>query len=154
MTIGFFFIWGVLGGGDAAFWREKEETDEMTGGKNEPFEAQHQKEHRFGWNAGSSKNFEISLLAPHTITNLLHTHVHTQSRPLPWFWTTEDVISHISKVWEETRDCSPFRNAGILSLRRNISSWAHYDISLRQYWKQHVSSVSLCLSLTWPQRWR
>lgn len=28
-----FFIWGVLGGGDAAFWREKEETDEMTGGK-------------------------------------------------------------------------------------------------------------------------
>lgn len=33
MTIGVFFIWGVLGGGDAAFWREKEETDEMTGGK-------------------------------------------------------------------------------------------------------------------------
>lgn len=154
MTIGFFLFEGFWVGEMRHFGGRRKKQMKWQGEKNEPFEAQHQKEHRFGWNAGSSKNFEISLLAPHTITNLLHTHVHTQSRPLPWFWTTEDVISHISKVWEETRDCSPFRNAGILSLRRNISSWAHYDISLRQYWKQHVSSVSLCLSLTWPQRWR
>lgn len=41
MTIERFFWegWGWC------FWREKEETDEMTE-KNEPFEAQHQKEHR------------------------------------------------------------------------------------------------------------
>lgn len=43
MTIGFFpsFFFGGVG---VVFWREKEETDEMTE-KNEPFEAQHQKEH-------------------------------------------------------------------------------------------------------------
>ena len=70
----------------------------------------------------------------------------------PVFWTTEDVICHISKVGEEARDCSPFRDAGILSLRRNISSRAHYYISPRQYWKQRVSSVSLCLSLAGPWR--
>lgn len=32
MTIGFFFFFGGVGGG-AVFWREKEETDEMTGKK-------------------------------------------------------------------------------------------------------------------------
>lgn len=33
MTIGFLFFFLRVRGGVAVFWREKEETDEMTGGK-------------------------------------------------------------------------------------------------------------------------
>lgn len=154
MTIGFFLFEGFWVGEMRHFGGRRKKQMKWQGEKMNRLKPNIRRSTGLDEMPVPQKNFEISLLAPHTITNLLHTHVHTQSRPLPWFWTTEDVISHISKVWEETRDCSPFRNAGILSLRRNISSWAHYDISLRQYWKQHVSSVSLCLSLTWPQRWR
>lgn len=60
-------------------------------GKNESFEVQHQKEHRFGWNVGSSKkrrNFEISLLAPCTSKphplSLQHSHAHTRLSVLNW----------------------------------------------------------------------
>lgn len=94
-----------------------------------------------GWNAGSSKK-----LWNQTACTSPHTHPPSSLR----FWTTEDVICHISKVGEEARDCSPFRNVGILSLQRNISSRAYYYISLRQYLKQRVSSVSPCLSLVRP----
>lgn len=91
----------------------------------------------FGWNAGYTKNFEINPPTPPSLT-------HTPSSLR--FWTREDVICHIWKVGEEERHCSPFRDAAILSLERNVSSRAHYYISPPWYWKQHVPSVSLCLS--------
>ena len=67
----FFFVvggWGGGGGGEAVFWREKEETDEMTGKKkNEPFEAQHQKEHRLDEMPVPPKTLK-SAPSPHTHT--------------------------------------------------------------------------------------
>lgn len=68
MTIGFFFFFFLEGWG-AVFWREKEETDEMTE-KNEPFEVQHQKEHRLDKMPVSPKTLK-SAPPPHTHTQTL-----------------------------------------------------------------------------------
>lgn len=131
MTIVFF------GGGRGCGGWEKEETDEMAEKNGAVWSQTSEKStvwmkcrfHQKLWNQ-----------PPPPRPNLTHTPSSLR------FWTREDVICHIWKVGEEERDCSPFRDAAILSLQRNISSRAHYYISPPQYWKQHVPSVSLCLS--------
>lgn len=66
-----------MGGGDAAFWREKEETDEMTGGKNEPFEAQHQKDEM----PVPQKTLKSAFLHPTpSPTSCTHTCTHNHAR--------------------------------------------------------------------------
>lgn len=131
----FFFNRGVV----AIFWQEEEETDEMRSRKKR---SRLKSDIRNGTSSNEmplppkkkEKNFEIRLLAA-CAPNCTHTYTHTH---LSLVFKQDWMLSGTFQKWE--RDCSP---SHILLLHGNASSRAYYYISQSQYWKQHVSSVSL-----------
>lgn len=113
----FFGVGGWVGVWDGVFWREKEETDEMTGKRSR---LKQNIRRRSVW-------MKCRFLQKLWNQAPASSHTHTLISP---FWTRRDVICRIWKVAEEGSDCSPSTNAGILPFCRNISSRAHYYISL------------------------
>lgn len=117
MTIGGFFFFFLEGCG-WCFWREKEETDEMRG-KNEAFEAQHQKEHRLDEMSVPQKNFEIRLLAP------LPTHT-----PLRLFgFELRRMLSVTFQKWERRRETVHLSETLVFSLFGETYPAEHITIS-------------------------
>lgn len=139
MTIGF-FLFGRLGG---CFWRETEETDEMTKKKKRAVWSPTSDAAPVGWNAGFLQklwNQPPPLLLSSSLT----------PSSLRRFELGR-MLSVTFQKCERRRGTVHLSETLVFSLYGETHPAEHITISARhKYWNQRVSSVSLCLSLAGP----